>query len=251
MSRTLCGASAVLLGVGLVGVGVIEAARAGAETAKPADLDTDPHLVGWWTFDDASGNRATDASGRGRDGALEGGASFDKDSVPGRIGKALSLSRKACVTVSGYKGVAGNRPRTVAAWLKTKSSRGEIVSWGHREAGKMWILGFIRGHVGVTPHGGYLYMNATVHDDAWHHVAVAVDEADRPNLHDHVRLYLDGQPAAIHDIGLLDLWPIDTGSDQAVRIGDGLTGCIDDLRIYDRALSGEEIKALFTQGQRK
>ncbi len=252
MGGTMGRASAVLLVVGLVGLGAVEAART-ADAAAPkerADLDTDPHLVGRWTFDETSGTRAADVSGRDRHGALEG-ASFDADSVPGRVGKALRLDRKAAVVIRGYKGVTGNRPRTVAVWLKTGSHRGEIVSWGKREAGRMWILGFIRAHVGISPHGGYLYMNATVHDDAWHHLAVAVDEADRPNLHDHVRLYLDGRPAAIHDIGLLDLWPIDTGSDRDVRIGGGLAGCLDDLRLYDRALSGEEIKALFAQGETK
>jgi len=60
-----------------------------------------------------------------------------------------------------------------------------------------------------------------------------------------VGLYLDGEPAEIHDIGLLDLWPIQTGQDLDVRIGRGLKGSLDDLRIYDRPLSDEEVKALF------
>ena len=51
--------------------------------------------------------------------------------------------------------------------------------------------------------------------------------------------------AEIHDIGLLDLWPIDTGSDLDVRIGRRFKGLIDDVRIYDRALSEDEIKTLF------
>ena len=37
-------------------------------------------------------------------------------------------------------------------------------------------------------------------------------KAELPNLHDDVTLYLDGAPAEIHDIGLLDLWPIQTGT---------------------------------------
>ncbi|MHC4790682.1 MAG: hypothetical protein ACYS8Y_04465, partial [Planctomycetota bacterium] len=59
------------------------------------------------------------------------------------------------------------------------------------------------------------------------------------------RLYEDGEPAEIHDIGLLDLWPINTGSELDVRIGRGLKGLIDDVRIYDRPLSEDEVKALF------
>ena len=70
-------------------------------------------------------------------------------------------------------------------------------------------------------------------------------EAELPNLYDDVKLYLDGEPAEIHDIGLLDLWPLQTGEELDVRIGQGYKGLLDDLRMYDRPLSDEEINALF------
>ena len=88
-------------------------------------------------------------------------------------------------------------------------------------------------------------MNDAIHDNKWHHVAVVVKEAELPNLYDDVTLYKDGEIAEIHDIGLLDLWPIDTGKDIDVRIGRQFTGLLDDVRLYDRALSDEEVKALF------
>ena len=68
---------------------------------------------------------------------------------------------------------------------------------------------------------------------------------DPPNLHDSVNLYLDGEGAEVHDIGLLDLWPIETGKEIDVRIGQGFAGALDDVRIYDRALSTDEVKALY------
>ncbi|MCX5647947.1 MAG: LamG domain-containing protein [Planctomycetota bacterium] len=248
----LCLSSAVLL-VGLVGaaVGLTGADGAGPDKAPPGGLDADPHLAAWWKFDDASGTTAADSSTHGRAGTLQGGLSFDKDSVPGRIGKALSLDGKGSVEVTGYKGVTGTAPRTVAAWVKTKAPKGEIAAWGLAEFGRMWTFGFVRGRIGVTPKGGYFYMNPSTSDDAWHHVAVVMAEAKAPNLHDHVRLYLDGEPAPIHDIGLLDLWPIETGSDLNVRIGGGFVGLVDDVRIYDRALSDDEVKALFAPSKSK
>jgi hypothetical protein len=126
------------------------------------------------------------------------------------------------------------------------ATTGEIVSWGTNDFGRMWTFGFVRGRIGVTPHGGYLYMNAETHDDQWHHVAVVVRRAEAPNLYDDVTLFLDGEVAGIHDIGLLDLWPIDTGDELDVRIGRNFKGLIDDLRIYSRTLSEDEIHALFT-----
>ena len=146
--------------------------------------------------------------------------------------------------MTGYKGITGPGPRTIATWIKHTANGGEIITWGTADAGKMFQFCFIRDRIGVTPRGGYLYMKAATNDDKWHHVAVVVREGSPPNLHDDVKIYLDGEVAEIDDIGLLDLWPIDTGDKQDVRIGNRYKGAIDDLRIYDRALSDEEIAAL-------
>jgi len=213
---------------------------------KPRTLDNDPNLVAWWKFDETAGKTAADSSGHGHKGTLKGGLTFEKGSVPGRIGKALKFDGKeGFIEVAKYKGVTGTRPRTVAAWIKTRSARGEIISWGADDFGKMWRYCFIRGRLGLTPSGGYLYINDRTDDDQWYHMAVVVREAELPNLHDDVVHYKNGERAEIHDIGLLDLWPVNTGKELDVRIGRGFAGQIDDLRIYDRALSADEIKALF------
>ncbi|HUT44780.1 MAG TPA: LamG domain-containing protein [Sedimentisphaerales bacterium] len=215
-----------------------------ADKNKPKTLDTDPNLAGWWKFDEASGKTTPDSSKHGRNGTLKEELSFE-DSTQGRTGKALKFDDNGYVEITKYKGVTGTRPRTVAAWIKTKNTRGEIISWGTDDFGKMFTFCFVRGRIGIRPNGGYYYMNDPTNDDKWHHVAVVVKEAEMPNLHDDVVLYKDGTIAEIHDIGLLDLWPIDTGSDLDVRIGRGFEGLIDDVRIYDRVLSDEEIMALF------
>jgi hypothetical protein len=218
---------------------------AGAWAGKPKTLDTDPNLVGWWKFDETAGKIAADSSGRDRKGTLKEELSFDKSSAEGRIGKAITLGKDDYVEITKYKGVTGTSPRTVSAWVKTKETRGEIVSYGADDFGKMWTCCFIRGRIGVTPSGGYLYMKDPVSDDKWHHIAAVVRRAELPNLYDDVKLYKDGELAVIDDIGLLDLWPIDTGKDIDVRIGRGFIGLLDDVRIYDRALSEDEVKAIF------
>jgi hypothetical protein len=221
-----------------------------SEKDKASNLDTDPNLVGWWQFEDISGQTATDSSRHKHNGQLIGGLSFENNSVPGRIGKALKLDGEDdFVQINGYKGVTGTRPRTVSAWIKTTSRRSEFVSWGLDDFGQMFTFGIIRrSGIGITPNGGYLYSGSQAHDDVWHHAVVVVDDVELPNLHDDVRLYQDGKLAEIHDIGLLDLWPINTGSQLDVRIGIRLKGLIDDVRIYDRPLSENEVKALFKLG---
>ena len=219
--------------------------RAADAPAKPATLDGDPHLVCWWKFDEEAGKTAADSSGKGHDAVLEGGMSFETHSAAGKIGKALRFEGGDGIKVAGYKGITGTQQRTVSAWIKTKNTNGELVSWGLKDAGKMFTVGFIRARIGVTPKGGYLFMNAPTDDDQWHHVVAVVREASPPNLHDDVKLYRDGSAAEIGDIGLLDLWPIDTGDQEDVRIGQRYKGLIDDLRIYDRALSDHEVAAMF------
>jgi hypothetical protein len=220
----------------------------GAET-KPSAPDADAHLLGWWKFDESSGTAATDSSRQSHHATLEGGLTFEAGSVPGRVGKAIQFDgRNQVIRIAAFKGVTGTRPRTVAAWIKTSTPGGEIVSWGLDDGGKMFTVGFIRNRIGVTPKGGYLYMKAPVNDGQWHHIAVVVREGSPPNLHDDVKLYRDGEVAEIDDIGLLDLWPIDTGEKEDVTIGRRFRGAIDELRIYDRALSEDEIKSLFKGG---
>jgi hypothetical protein len=207
-----------------------------------AEVPRDEGLVAWWTFDQTEGNTVRDASPAGHHASLEGPVKC----VPGRLGQAAAFDgQSTLLRVPGFKGIGGSKARTVTAWIKTDTPTGEILRWGTPEPGRMWIVGFIRGRIGINPRGGYLYVNDPLHDNQWHHVAVVLEEASPANLHDHAHLYVDGRPAVIHDIGLLDLWPIDTGDQLDVEIGRGWKGLLDDLRIYARALSEEEIAGLY------
>ncbi|MHC4435030.1 MAG: LamG domain-containing protein [Planctomycetota bacterium] len=209
----------------------------------PPTLDTGPHLMGWWKFDETTGKTASDSSRHKRNGTLDG-PTFDKASADGKVGKALKLDRDGAVEIKGYKGVTGTAPRTVTAWIKTTETRGDIAVWGERDSGKHFRFTHIRRRIGMTPHGGYYYMKEYVNDDKWHHIAVVVKESELPNLHDDIVLYLDGEVAIIDDIGLLDLMPVETAKKDDVRIGGGYEGLIDEVRIYSRALSIDEIKAI-------
>jgi hypothetical protein len=227
-----------LVVVGFLGTAVLAA-------QEKVSLDEDPHLMGWWKFDETTGQTAADSSAHGRKGTLLGELTFDSNSVEGRVGRALRLGRADAVEIKGYKGVTGTAPRTVTVWIRTTQGNGTLVVWGTNDSGKQFRFGHIRRRIGMSPHGGYYYMKRFTNDDQWHHVAVVVMDAELPNLHDHVRLYLNGEIAEVDDIGLLDLLPVETGDERDVRIGEGYEGLIDDLRIYNRALSIEEIKAIY------
>ena len=216
-----------------------------SEPLKPIDPEKSTHLMGRWGFDETAGATASDGSSHQRGATLQGGLSFENDSVPGRLGRALRLDgRDDHLEIVGYKGVLGPSPRTVTAWIKTDTKRGEIASWGLDEFGRRFTFRIVRSGIYTDPRGGYLYTKSPVHDNRWHHVAVVVLPAERPNLHDHVRLYKDGLLQEIHDIGLLDLWPIDTRAGVDLRLGRGFKGLLDEVRLYDCALTDDQIKTL-------
>ena len=118
-----CVSSCVIIAGGLWSV-----APGAKKDASPIPLDKDRNLQGWWKFDDAAGTTAADSGKHGRKGTLKGGLSFDKNSVAGKTGKALQFDGCGYVEIAKAKGVCGTHVRTVAAWIKTKRSRGEIVS---------------------------------------------------------------------------------------------------------------------------
>jgi hypothetical protein len=234
----------------IAGLGLGSQPSAHAAVPSPgraANLDADPHLVGWWKLDETTGKMAKDSAKPAHPATLEAGLTFESRSVEGRRGRAIKLEGgNEVIRVTGYKGITGSGPRTVALWLQTKNNSGDLVTWGTNDAGKMFILGHIRGRIGITPKGGYLYMNADVNDDAWHHVAVVIHEGTPPNLHDHAQVFKDGKLMEPDGIGLLDMYPFETGEQLDVCIGRQFQGAIDDLRIYDRALTEEEVQILAT-----
>mgnify|MGYP001829097815 CR=1 FL=1 len=108
-----------------------------AQPPNTAKLDTDAQLEGWWKFDDTAGTTSADAAKKNRPGKLEGDATFDKNSVSGRLGKALKLEGgNQLVRIPGYQGITGTSPRTIAIWIKTESPGGDIVSWGNDDFGQ-------------------------------------------------------------------------------------------------------------------
>ena len=155
------------------------------------------------------------------------------------------------VVITGYKGVTGTQNRTVSAWIKPSSVSGEIITWGNNSTpGNQWIVrvnetGALRAEVA----GGYIYGTTLLTDGSWHHIAVVLDSDGTPDISE-VLLYVDGSPETI---AAVNVEPINTASDLNVTIGVYLVGSrffqgqIDEVRIYDRALTSEELAVLAAQ----
>jgi len=212
---------------------------------KPFVPITNPILLGWWTLDEGLGGNAIDWSGHNNDGILLG----DPQWIDGYDGGALELDGSGdIVEMRDYKGVTGTQPRTCCAWIKTET-HGEIISWGNNVTGQKWIF-FVQtsngtvGAIRVEVSGGYIVGVTDVRDGRWHHVAAVLEENAAPDVV-QIKLYLDGVQQAI---SAQQSTLIDTASGSNVRIGQApwgsrpFIGPIDDVRIYDVALTVDDIK---------
>jgi len=202
---------------------------------------TNPNLVGWWKLDAGAGTVAVDFSGHGNHGTIRGSTFW----IDGYDLGALEFTGPGdFVEMNGYEGITGANSRTMTAWVKTTTPDRTILSWGVNTVGQKWRMrSDATSGLRVEVNGGYHYGVTSITDGQWHHVVVTFEDDGTPDALDTV-LYVDGQLDATADS--LDE-PIDTSATGVVRIGESpwhnapFVGLIDDVRIYDKALTLQEI----------
>jgi hypothetical protein len=227
---------------------VVTALLAQAVFAAGFDPNTDPSLLGYWSFNEGSGTVAADGSGHGNDGQLMNGPTW----VPGRIAGALKFDG-----VDDYVLVPHNdsllptgNEVTVSVWINAERHTGPnnatwqgILSKGDNP--RLYSLyteasGVL--HFSTGPSGAFVGTLSTgqvpLHE--WVHVVAMVSGGQ------HV-YYINGQPAGTSGSGAT----LPAGSTSPLNIGRSpgetdreFLGMIDDVRLYNRALTAEEIKKL-------
>jgi hypothetical protein len=140
---------------------------------------------------------------------------------------------------------------TMSAWIRPETATGAILSRGEdyvegQQHGLYLMDGKLRLH--VTFRWTDLAMRVeTVNPvplSKWSHVAVSYDGGKRAS---GVRMYIDGRPQELKILFDQLLWPIDTKKHPwRVGAGGGLRfkGAVDDVRVYSRVLSSDEVGAL-------
>jgi len=194
---------------------------------------------------------AANASGNGLDGTLEGDAHF----VEGYSGQAIALDGDGdYFTVNGYKGLMSTDAVTVIAWVRT-TSNGTMVYWGRNSGGRRVDFRINGGRLRIEHGGGNLQGDTILNDDEWHQVALSMPAGVTVSYPD-VKLYLDGQDDSQHTS---DPDPpfrledhdsnVDLTFGQRVPQNDRhFPGQIDEVRIYDKVLTGGEIRDVMKLG---
>ena len=223
-------------------------------------------LIGHWDLEEGSGPNTSAAVGSPPSAKLVGWTWETSDLAPVVGGTTAAIRINGAgngIILSAIQGPAGDTPRTICAWLKAdaeQSTNAMIVSWGHNANEQRYSFRINtnpgNGTVGalrLEVQGGYVTATTPVNDGTWHHVAVVRDTG--VNCHD-VTLYVDGVAETATTGKSGNNLPINTGTTFNVSIGNsahswsayGLDGSVDDVRVYDRVLSAEEIVAVMTGG---
>jgi hypothetical protein len=207
-------------------------------------------LVGHWAFDENSGAIASDSSGRGSDGTIEGNAHW----VAGKMGiSALNFDDSDDIVIIEHAPWLDiEEALTISLWVNTP----EVANPNHmvtkQPSGtapdnypgnyefrvKQDTIQFLHQTSESTDYSEY-HSTSQITADEWHHAVVSVVEGG------FVEFYLDGSPAG----SLTQSGTFGVLNDNSLRIGGRkdnhfFNGILDDVYLYDRALTRDQIEGL-------
>jgi len=201
-------------------------------------------LVAAYGFEEGSGTTVDDSSGNGNNGTVSG-ATWTTN---GRFGSALSFGAGALVTVSNSPSIDLTTGMTLEAWVYPTSLNGSwmnVIFKSNGNPGSQNPSYVLQGSTptGLTPSlfissaPSNLATPSALPVNAWSHLAATYDGTT-------MTLYVNGAPLASQSAsGAM------TVSTDALTIGGNAfsgqnwVGLIDEIRIYNRALTQSEIQA--------
>ncbi|MDE2011185.1 MAG: LamG domain-containing protein [Patescibacteria group bacterium] len=239
-------------------------------TTPPNSLTLSSGLVGWWTFDgkDTSWTSATaattlDKSGNNNTGTLTN-MNQSTSPVAGKIGQALKFSGSSSqyVIIGGQAGMGTvNQPYTLSAWIKPAVSNisGDVIHISSVSDGSGWCLPMLNTSSGKaqgiswTGTQSTVTGNTTLLTGKWYYLTTTWNPSSGLSI--YVNGASDATPtsqATFSASGSVDYATIGSvnsnGASCSGSSGYGFSGSIDDIRIYNRALSAGEIQQLYNIG---
>lgn len=216
-------------------------------SAQSAEMN----LVNAWTFDEGNGGVVNDSVGNAK-GELMG----DLDWTDGKFGKALQFPGQgdSYVTIPHSDSMDAD-PYTFVAWLKLEAASWQYIVWKN---GLTWPETHAKRHMDIWIHdadysvamwsadgaGDYERIDGTaiVADGTWHHIAMSSDT-------ETMRLFIDGELDGEAPISGNLLVNEEDPMWIGARPGDvAATGVIDEVGIFAKALSEDELKMVMSDG---
>ncbi|MFC1633431.1 kelch repeat-containing protein [Planctomycetota bacterium] len=195
---------------------------------QPVDDST---LITHWAMDETEGTVAYDSAGV-NDAFVIGGTAWQPSS--GQVDGALQLDGVDGCAIAGPVLNPANGSFSVFAWIKGGLPGQVVIS---QQGVANWLTvdadGDLMTELKATGRsGGPLHSQATITDGFWHHVGFVWDGANRILYVDDIIVAKDTQEGLeSSDSGLY------IGTGKLMTTGTFFSGLIDDIRIYNRAVS--------------
>jgi N-acetylneuraminic acid mutarotase len=197
----------------------------------------DPTLVAYWALDEPEGDIAYDSAGV-NDAVLVGGATWQSGS--GQVDGALELNGVDGCAIAGFVLNPANGPLSVFAWIKGGAPGQVVLS---QLNGANWLaadpdLGCLMTELMPPAVGRFLpqplVSESVITDGQWHNVGFVWDGT-------HRSLYVDGIEVAKDATAQAALKPatggLYIGAGKNLDAGTFFAGLVDDVRIYDKAMT--------------
>lgn len=214
-------------------------------------------LVGFWTFNEGELNSttSTDRIG-GKNGTLNGGPV----AVAGKVGQALQFdaSNDYVLTGSVPSGLTGDVAITMTAWVRPHVISTAMIVGNLRGAYKFFgMMLNLAGNGSVGLEGGSCGAETAANvlvANQWQHIVIAKSPGA---IVDTTKIYVNGilYPVSAGPYGTCTpsfggtIFEIGGGWDSATEYL--FDGDIDEVRLYNRALSESEVQALYHGGKSK
>lgn len=219
-------------------------APAGINSASSAGLDTAPGLIGWWKFDEGSGSVAYDSTANKNNGTWVGSgvryASGKGSAYAGDFNGNNDKISTADFSIPLYA------THTISFWMKirTYSAYGAIPVYSSDSSGSQSFVQIFNNVAYGGNISGYVSfaLSSYHNDNTWRHYVFVFDGENS-----QAKLYIN----AVQSGSTATYSTKVSNNPKKVFIGQytsypwNLDGNMDDLRIYNRALSLAEITALY------
>ncbi len=229
-------------------------AREGARISNALSFQSQTHsllgsdLVGWWNFNDPT-SRYKDTSGYDNHGSCTSCPTVT-DGVPGTGGSAMSFNGSDNIITINNSLTNGFDNLSVSAWfyMKPSSNYRTIISKGYH-TNSVFEIRSNRDSEGPNIGSRINTVNGTASrsktnytNNDWHHILFSYNGLE-------LQVYFNGEAldsVAITGSLIMNNHPLNIGRNTSPQ-GEFMNGLIDDVRIYSRALSAQEVQTLYAQ----
>lgn len=213
-------------------------------------------LVAHWKMNDSAATTdVVDDTGNGHTGTAS--VNTDTLTTTGKINSAFAFTGSQYVTVPDHADFSAMDAGSWCAWFKSSAKSQQNLIAKYYGGYEWYLYQKAAGQIGLrllsaNNTNNYIDIASSnaYNDNAWHFVTAAWDGSDSSS---GMAIYIDGVAvSATRSSGGVFIAINDTSVAVTIgALGNGAqpwTGCLDDIRIYKRPLSAQEIRAIYNSG---